>query len=173
MQEVLLEEKSLTDVYRKKSSLKDQEIVDLFNDENLDNFLLKYNTIKTSLTVDLKEKSIITVMHNFFMETTSAAFGFKNSVEILDTVNAVLKNKTYSSFIHYFCLVYPVFRRNESTYKLYILMKNTIEYRKKNDIRENDLIQSFIDLMNKGHYDLEEIVQEILNVFVDNLIHSY
>ncbi|KAJ8911714.1 hypothetical protein NQ315_013176 [Exocentrus adspersus] len=53
------------------------------------------------------------------------------------------------------------------------LVKDVLNHRKKNDIREVDLLQSVADLVNKGKYNFKELVEDVFNIFVDNIIHSY
>lgn len=173
MQKILREQKCVSDIPHRKSFFRDNRAIDLCTNDNLENFLIKYNLIKDSLLTDLSDTNISAIIHNFFMETTSAAFGFKTSLKVLTIVNSLLSSKTESSFKYYFTLVYPLFRRNDnSSQEMQAIIKDITDYRKKNDIRETDLIQSFIDLSNKGNYDINDMVLEIFNIFIDNIVYS-
>lgn len=174
MQKILKEQRFVGDVSHRKSFFQDDRVVDLFTNNSLENFLIKYNLIKDSLLTDLNDRNISSIMHNFFMETTSITFGFKTSLKIRTIVNSLLSRRVESNFKYYLGLVYPVFQRNGNmSQEMETILKDIMDYRKKNDVRETDLIQSFIDLSNKGDYDIKEIALAIFNIFVDNVIYSY
>ncbi|KAJ8938250.1 hypothetical protein NQ318_001783 [Aromia moschata] len=109
------------------------------------------------------------------MDTACSAFGF-NSLEVLDTANSLLKEKSRSGFLHYFHLVYPSFKMgSRSTGDLQNYLQNMMDLRKKNDIREDDIIQAFIDILNEVNdsFSVNEAAEEMFDIFVDNLIYSY
>ncbi|KAJ8911715.1 hypothetical protein NQ315_013177 [Exocentrus adspersus] len=93
LQQKIALNKSVSDLHDKRFS---QDIVMIFNDSNLESFLGKYNAIKDSLLMDLSDKCVSVVMHNYFMETTSLAFGFKTSLDFFDNNKFTTKKKKRS-----------------------------------------------------------------------------
>nr|WCC58064.1 cytochrome P450 [Pharsalia antennata] len=172
MQIILTEQTFLKDVHRKHYQ-KNNKVMDFFTEDNLENFVIRYNNTKNTSLRNLNEKCISTVLHNFFMDTTSSAFGFKMSLQDFPAVNELLNKKTSSGFKYYFNLVYPLFERNiYPDSKMQDLIMGIVEYRKKRDLREIDLIQAFIDSYNNGDYNLNEMILDIFDIFVDNTIYA-
>ncbi|CAG9821313.1 unnamed protein product [Phaedon cochleariae] len=175
---ILTDKKLFEDVSRKNQlELEDsKKISKMFDKHALENLILKFENLKSQFIQNIgSDNDPSWCIYNFLVETSCTAFGFKFEKNLKSIVDRMVEEKTSSNLSHYFHLVYPYFVRKQTYKELKIYVQAVIDSRKKNDTREYDVIQNYIDFLNEDvPPDAEKlIIEEILDIFIDNIHQTY
>ncbi|CAG9766409.1 unnamed protein product [Ceutorhynchus assimilis] len=146
----------------------EKSLIDL-NKKVLNNFVNNFAcTIKAPLQDKLeKNQDALFVLKEFLLESTCLLFGFQPN-KIVEDINKLLKDKYKSTFKYYLYLT--VFKNIDNEVYNQKVLLDIINQRKKNDLREHDLIDLFIKSYNESK--LEDITREIFNLFANILSYS-
>ncbi|KAG5863608.1 hypothetical protein JTB14_025728 [Gonioctena quinquepunctata] len=149
---ILSDEKGFEDLYHKKYVKDSKKVVKIFSDHILEQLIYISKDLKANFLEKIGESRPFTeVLHNFLIQSACSTFGFGK--ESKDILNGMIEEKNRSSFCHYLKLVLPLFERKKSNHELRKNIKDTYT------LMEDE--------------ESEEIVQELIDIFVENVLHSY
>lgn len=160
-------------VIPQKSILKYNDLEVILHPEVLGDFVKKFNySVRQALPETLlNEDDVSSTFKNFLLEACCAGFGFR-PFEMIEEINQLLKTRYETSLKFYLslCLPYVGTKLNQNLQDIFM---EIVEFRKKNESDDNDLIESFISLYNHTDYSIADIASELFSCFADTLTFSY
>lgn len=168
---------SFVNMFPSETKLDQRDINKILNTDLLITFVEKYNySVKGALPQNLLKNETSIVLREFLLESLCLAFGF-HPFKMMEEINQLLRGKYNASLRYYISLLIPFLCKNQNKLNsdLSEVFLEIMEDRKKNDLHENDFVQSFISMYNQSNsnYTTEDITQELFNIFADTLTYSY
>lgn len=163
-------------VIPQKSILKNKDLGVILPPEVLEDFVKKYNySVQQALPETILNEDVVSsTFKNFLLEAGCAGFGFK-PFGMIDEINQLLQTRYETSFRFYLslCLPFVENQHKKLNQDLQDIFMEIVEFRKKNESDDNDLIESFISLYNHTDYSIADIAKELFSCFADTLTFSY
>lgn len=165
------------DLNTRKTSALCKKIVDFSEEHVSKDFVKEFGSTEKRLLENIQEKpeAFSEALYKYLVDTSCLIFGIENTLAITNLLDATKKQKYTSGFLNFFKLFHPYFSKQHSVYKSWKqIIENTIIIRKKTDIKTSNLLQKLIEALNETkENESKEIFDELFEIFVDNIIHSY
>lgn len=158
-----------TSWFPKECKLKPQEAAALLTNDLFNSFIKTFNSsVKSAIPETLLKSEAATVLKDYLLESTCLLFGFQ-APQLVEEINELLEKNFATSFKFYLRLCFPVLQSPPKPHKRLLELMGA---RKKNDSEANDVVEAFTRLLNDSDHAVDDIAEEVFNVFLDTLSYS-
>nr|CAH7758855.1 unnamed protein product [Callosobruchus chinensis] len=140
----------------------DDEFDTLFSKDVMQNTLEKIDPICDECNELLNKQPCDRILYNFFLKTAKLLFGFSISDKNLE---GIIKGKSCSSFKHYLGMAYSCFKSKNIYNHVKTAIQQELKNRKKNDIKNSDILQSLKKIDSK-------VIENLSEIFIENILFS-